>query len=78
MQRGQLTNEAKFPEICSEKGNVEKMENWKDEKVGQWEIKETLPKAQRTRGLSALTKITSLGHITSSNTNLDQFSASKL
>ena len=28
-------------------------------------------------GLSALTKVTSLGSITSSNTNLDQFSASK-
>ena len=27
---GQLTNESKFPEICSEKGKVEKMENWKE------------------------------------------------
>ena len=53
------------------------MENWKKEKVGQWEIKETLPKAQRTWGLSALTKVTSLGHITSSNTNLDQQSEQK-
>ena len=31
---------------------------------------ETLPKAQRTRALS--TKVTSLGHITNSYTNLDQ------
>ena len=29
-QRGQLTNESKFPEICLEKGKIEKMENWKE------------------------------------------------
>ena len=38
---------------------------------------ETLPKAQRTRGLSSSFQINLLGHITSSNTNLDQTSSSK-
>ena len=36
---------------------------------------QTLPKSQRTWGLSALTKVTSLGHITNSYTNLDQTSS---
>ena len=35
----------------------------------------TLPKEQRTRGLSVLTKITSSGHIRSCYTNLDQISS---
>ena len=38
---------------------------------------ETLPKAQRTRGLSSSFQSNLLGHITSSNTNLDQTSSSK-
>ena len=37
----------------------------------------TLPKAQRTRGLSVPTKVTSLGHITSCYKNLEQNSASE-
>ena len=37
----------------------------------------TLPKAQRTRGLSSSFQSNLLGHITSSNTNLDQTSSSK-
>ena len=39
--------------------------------------RKTLPKAQRTRGLSVLIKVTSLGHITISYTNLDQISSSE-
>ena len=43
-------------------------------------FQKTLAKAQQTRWLSALTKVTSLGHskITSSYTNLDQNSAQNL
>ena len=41
-----------------------------------WKIK-TLPKAQRTRGLSSSFQSSLLGHITSSNTNLVQTSSSK-
>ena len=37
----------------------------------------TLPKAQRTRGLSSAYQSNLSGHITSSNTNLDQISPSK-
>ena len=40
-------------------------------------ITETLPKAQRTRGLSSSFQSKELGPITSSNTNLDQTSSSK-
>ena len=43
---------------------------------GGYEMK-TLPKAQRTRGLSSSFQSDLLGHITSSNTNLDQTSSSK-
>ena len=39
--------------------------------------RQTLPKAQRTRGLSSSFQSNLLGHITSSNTNLDQTSSSK-
>ena len=37
---------------------------------------ETLPKAQRTRGLSSSYESNLMGHITRSNTNLDQISSS--
>ena len=40
------------------------------------EYYKTLPKAKRTRGLSSAYQVTCLGHITSSNTNLDQISSS--
>ena len=39
-------------------------------------IEKTLPKAQRTRGLSSSYESNLMGHITSSNTNLDQISSS--
>ena len=39
--------------------------------------KQTLPKAQRTRGLSSSFQSNLLGHITSKNANLDQTSSSK-
>ena len=38
----------------------------------------TLSKAQRTRGLSALTKVTSLGHITSAHLQIDQKSRNRI
>ena len=41
------------------------------------EKEETLPKAQRTRGLSSAYQSTCLGHITSSITDLDQISSSE-
>ena len=44
--------------------------------IPKWFLK-GLPKAQRTWGLSDVTKITSLVHITSSYTNLDQTRPSK-
>ena len=40
-------------------------------------IVKTLPKAQQTRGLSVLAKVTSLGHILRSYTNFDQISSSE-
>ena len=40
------------------------------------EVLKTLPKAQRTRGLSSSYQSNLMGHITSSNTNLDQISSS--
>ena len=40
-------------------------------------LMETLPKAQRTRGLSSSFQSNLLGHITSSNTNVDHTSSSE-
>ena len=47
------------------------------EKVLCCSVVKTLPKAQRTRGLSSSHQSNLMGHITSSNTNLDQISSSK-
>ena len=41
-----------------------------------YHFQKTLPKAQRTRGLSSSYESNLMGHITSSNTNLDQISSS--
>ena len=48
-------------------------EDW----IRSGQVLKTLPKAQRTRSLIFLTKVTSLGHISSSYTNLYQISSSR-
>ena len=52
------------------------MERDNEQQIVTPATKETLPKAQRTRGLSSSFQSNLLGHITSSNTNLDQISSS--
>ena len=49
--------------------------HWLMLKYYWYSLLKTLPKAQRPEGWVLLTKVTSLGHITSSYTNLDQTSS---
>ena len=75
------------PEIIFNKNFIEQqfgLAKWHHCSFWYWNwgqpFQKTLAKAQQTRWLSALTKVTSLGHtkITSSYTNLDQNSAQNL
>ena len=78
VQRKSLESNPKiqaFPKkIFSNKEKGEKIEIERTNAKGV--PNKTLPKAQRTRGLSSSYQSNLMGHITSSNTNLDQISAS--
>ena len=70
-----LLDQKSIPDLLTSSSDPEETMECKMERHSEVNL-ETLPKAQRTQGLSSSSQSNLMGYITSSNTNLDQISSS--